>query len=165
MQIHGDLFVRMSTFLIAITNFMRQFTSTTRLAHVEWMLEWRLCQWHLRSFQGLSLANNFKNSVREQNKASARERKNIKFPSQINLLKSATISLKVSYSFFLFFLDFRTGKLHYPTDVCGPLFEEELAFWGLDSNQVEPCCWMTYTQVCQHSLNDKFINGETICQS
>lgn len=41
----------------------------------------------------------------------------------------------------------RTGKLHYPTDVCGPLFEEELAFWGLDSNQVEPCCWMTYTQV------------------
>jgi len=40
---------------------------------------------------------------------------------------------------------YRTGKLHYPTDVCGPLFEEELDFWGLDSNQVEPCCWMTYT--------------------
>lgn len=31
---------------------------------------------------------------------------------------------------------YRTGKLHYPTDVCGPLFEEELDFWGLDSNQV-----------------------------
>lgn len=46
---------------------------------------------------------------------------------------------------------YRTGKLHYPTDVCGPLFEEELDFWGLDSNQVEPCCWMTYTQVYQHS--------------
>nr|CDS24812.1 Potassium voltage gated channel protein Shaw [Echinococcus granulosus] len=40
---------------------------------------------------------------------------------------------------------YRTGKLHYPVDVCGPLFEEELQFWGLDSNQVEPCCWMTYT--------------------
>lgn len=40
---------------------------------------------------------------------------------------------------------YRTGKLHYPTDVCGPLFEHELEFWGLDSNQVEPCCWMTYT--------------------
>ena len=39
----------------------------------------------------------------------------------------------------------RTGKLHYPTDVCGPLFEEELEFWGLDSNQVEPCCWSTYS--------------------
>ena len=32
-------------------------------------------------------------------------------------------------------LYFRTGKLHYPTDVCGPLYEEELEFWGLDSNQ------------------------------
>lgn len=31
---------------------------------------------------------------------------------------------------------YRTGKLHYPNDVCGPLFEEELEFWGLDSNQV-----------------------------
>ncbi|XP_025091929.1 potassium voltage-gated channel protein Shaw-like isoform X2 [Pomacea canaliculata] len=41
---------------------------------------------------------------------------------------------------------YRTGKLHYPLDVCGPLFEEELEFWGLDSNQVEPCCWMTYTK-------------------
>ena len=29
------------------------------------------------------------------------------------------------------------GKLHYPTDVCGPLFEEELEYWGLDSNQVK----------------------------
>lgn len=40
---------------------------------------------------------------------------------------------------------YRTGQLHYPTDVCGPLFENELQFWGLDFNQVEPCCWMTYT--------------------
>lgn len=40
---------------------------------------------------------------------------------------------------------YRTGKLHYPIDVCGPLFEEELEFWGLDSNQVEPCCWSTYS--------------------
>jgi hypothetical protein len=48
----------------------------------------------------------------------------------------------------------RTGKLHYPTDVCGPLFEEELEYWGLDSNQVEPCCWMTYTQVRTSSKGD-----------
>ena len=33
---------------------------------------------------------------------------------------------------------YRTGKLHYPTDVCGPLFEEELEYWGLDTNQVTP---------------------------
>ena len=41
---------------------------------------------------------------------------------------------------------YRTGKLHYPTNVCGPLFEDELAFWGLDMNQVEPCCWKTYNE-------------------
>ncbi len=41
---------------------------------------------------------------------------------------------------------YRTGKLHYPTNVCGPLFEAELDFWGLDLNQVEPCCWKTYTK-------------------
>ncbi|CAK5081604.1 unnamed protein product [Meloidogyne enterolobii] len=40
---------------------------------------------------------------------------------------------------------YRTGKLHYPLDVCGPLFEEELKFWGIDANEVESCCWMTYT--------------------
>lgn len=39
---------------------------------------------------------------------------------------------------------YRTGKLHAPTDVCGPLFESELAFWGLDERQIEPCCWNTY---------------------
>ncbi|KAL8624085.1 hypothetical protein ACOMHN_019507 [Nucella lapillus] len=39
---------------------------------------------------------------------------------------------------------YRTGKLHAPTDVCGPLFEEELAFWGIDEKQIEPCCWGAY---------------------
>ena len=52
---------------------------------------------------------------------------------------------------------FRTGKLHYPTHVCGPLFEEELEFWGLDSNQVEPCCWMTYTVHRDTQVTSKFI--------
>jgi len=61
-----------------------------------------------------------------------------------------------------FFLSYRTGKLHYPTDVCGPLFEEELEYWGLDSNQVEPCCWMTYTQVIYYEdfRASLFINGK-----
>ncbi|XP_050409525.1 potassium voltage-gated channel protein Shaw-like [Patella vulgata] len=39
---------------------------------------------------------------------------------------------------------YRIGKLHAPTDVCGPMFEEELAFWGIDEKQIEPCCWSTY---------------------
>ncbi|TMS05442.1 Potassium voltage-gated channel subfamily C member 1 [Larimichthys crocea] len=29
---------------------------------------------------------------------------------------------------------------------AGPLYEEELAFWGIDETDVEPCCWMTYRQ-------------------
>eukprot|EP00062_Callorhinchus_milii_P003512 gi/632940916/ref/XP_007885589.1/ PREDICTED: potassium voltage-gated channel subfamily C member 1 isoform X2 [Callorhinchus milii] len=41
---------------------------------------------------------------------------------------------------------YRTGNLHCPADVCGPLYEEELAFWGIDETDVEPCCWMTYRQ-------------------
>ena len=43
-------------------------------------------------------------------------------------------------------IDHLPGKLHYPMNVCGPLFEEELHFWGIETNQVEPCCWMTYTE-------------------
>jgi hypothetical protein len=39
---------------------------------------------------------------------------------------------------------YRTGKLHVPLDVCGPAFEEELAYWGLDETQIEPCCWNSY---------------------
>ncbi|XP_043495281.1 potassium voltage-gated channel protein Shaw-like [Polistes fuscatus] len=62
---------------------------------------------------------------------------------------------------------YRTGKLHYPTDVCGPLFEEELDFWGLDSNQVEPCCWSTYsihrdTQETLAILDKLDIEGEKL---
>ncbi|CAL8238047.1 unnamed protein product, partial [Merluccius merluccius] len=41
---------------------------------------------------------------------------------------------------------YRTGRLHCPADVCGPLFEEELVFWGVDDQDVEPCCWMTFRQ-------------------
>ena len=41
---------------------------------------------------------------------------------------------------------YRTGKLHCPSDVCGPVFEEELNFWGIDELQMEPCCWSTYTR-------------------
>ena len=39
---------------------------------------------------------------------------------------------------------YRTGKLHVPLGVCGPIFEEELAFWGIEENQIEACCWTMY---------------------
>lgn len=41
---------------------------------------------------------------------------------------------------------YRTGNLHVPYDVCGPLFEDELQYWGIDDSQVESCCWLTYRQ-------------------
>jgi potassium voltage-gated channel Shaw-related subfamily C protein len=41
---------------------------------------------------------------------------------------------------------YRTGRLHYPNNVCGPLFEDELSYWGIQREEVEPCCWMTYTK-------------------
>ncbi|XP_023932661.1 potassium voltage-gated channel subfamily C member 1-like [Lingula anatina] len=39
---------------------------------------------------------------------------------------------------------YRTGKLHAPSDLCGPIFEAELEYWGIDEKQIEPCCWMNY---------------------
>ncbi|XP_028841911.1 potassium voltage-gated channel subfamily C member 1b isoform X2 [Denticeps clupeoides] len=55
---------------------------------------------------------------------------------------------------------YRTGKLHCPADVCGPLYEEELAFWGIEETDVEPCCWMTYRQhrEAEEAL-DSFVGG------
>ena len=41
---------------------------------------------------------------------------------------------------------YRTGRLHYPNNVCAPLFEDELSYWGIQREEVEPCCWMTYTK-------------------
>lgn len=63
---------------------------------------------------------------------------------------------------------YRTGKLHSPHDVCGPLFEEELAFWGIDEKQMEPCCWTYYTQHREAQENLKFfeaaeMTGEDDC--
>ena len=58
---------------------------------------------------------------------------------------------------FLMILNYyRTGKLHTPSDVCGPAFEEELAFWGIDEKQIESCCWGGYSQHrdAQHTLEE-----------
>lgn len=53
---------------------------------------------------------------------------------------------------------YRTGKLHCPNDVCGPLFEEELAYWGIDEKDMEPCCWTSYTQHREAEENLKSFN-------
>ncbi len=41
---------------------------------------------------------------------------------------------------------FQTGKLHSPRNVCGPMFQEELRFWGIEEQQMECCCWHDYTR-------------------
>ncbi|XP_059140646.1 potassium voltage-gated channel subfamily C member 1-like [Physella acuta] len=40
---------------------------------------------------------------------------------------------------------FRTGELHLPTSVCGPVVKSELEFWGLDEADIEECCWSRYS--------------------
>lgn len=40
---------------------------------------------------------------------------------------------------------YRTGELHYPNNVCGPSFANELRFWGLDEAQMQSCCWEGFT--------------------
>lgn len=46
---------------------------------------------------------------------------------------------------FGFILNFyRTGQLHVPLGVCGPMFKTELDFWQLDDREIEPCCFVTY---------------------
>lgn len=54
---------------------------------------------------------------------------------------------------------YRTGKLHSPHDVCGPLFEDELLFWAIDEKQMEPCCWTYYTQHREAQENLKFFEA------
>ncbi|KAL3842512.1 hypothetical protein ACJMK2_020516 [Sinanodonta woodiana] len=60
---------------------------------------------------------------------------------------------------------YRTGKLHAPTDVCGPLFEEELAFWGIDEKQIEPCCWSNYRAHRDAQVTLAEYDGECICNT
>ena len=55
---------------------------------------------------------------------------------------------------------YRTGKLHCPHDVCGPLFEEELAFWGIDELQVESCCWLNYKKHREAQANLDTLDGD-----
>ncbi|KAK3715638.1 hypothetical protein QZH41_008074 [Actinostola sp. cb2023] len=54
---------------------------------------------------------------------------------------------------------YRTGKLHAPRDVCGPLFGEELQFWGIEEKEMEACCWPNYTQHREAEKNLKDFVG------
>lgn len=66
---------------------------------------------------------------------------------------------------FLMILNYyRTGKLHVPAGMCGPVFEDELAFWGIDEKQIEPCCWGIYSQHrdAQQTLDELQLDTKSI---
>ena len=64
-----------------------------------------------------------------------------------DILRSKKVFFKRHPGAFVHILNcYRTGKLHTPTDICGPLFEEELQFWGIDKKQMEPCCGESFTK-------------------
>ena len=47
---------------------------------------------------------------------------------------------------------YRTGQLHCPTHICASQFAEELAFWGINPQNMETCCWVQYKN---HIKNEK----------
>ena len=51
---------------------------------------------------------------------------------------------------------YRTGQLHCPTHICASQFAEELAFWGINPQNMEPCCWVRYKN---HIKNEKSLRS------
>ena len=51
---------------------------------------------------------------------------------------------------------YRTGQLHCPTHICASQFAEELAFWGINPQNMEPCCWVHYKN---HITNEKSLRS------
>ncbi|XP_076439380.1 potassium voltage-gated channel protein Shaw-like [Babylonia areolata] len=39
----------------------------------------------------------------------------------------------------------RTGELHLPTKYCGPAVKTEMEFWGIGEDEIEECCWTSYS--------------------
>ncbi|XP_065673477.1 potassium voltage-gated channel protein Shaw isoform X2 [Hydra vulgaris] len=57
---------------------------------------------------------------------------------------------------------YRTGKLHAPSDICGPMFEAELSYWGLNEKIMEPCCWSKYTEHRDAEENLKVFDNQML---
>ncbi|KAK7108918.1 potassium voltage-gated channel protein Shaw-like isoform X2 [Littorina saxatilis] len=39
----------------------------------------------------------------------------------------------------------RTGEFHLPTKYCGPAMKTEMEFWGIEEDEIEECCWNSYS--------------------
>ena len=38
----------------------------------------------------------------------------------------------------------RTGELHIPRELCGPMVKRELEFWEISPAYLSPCCWKIF---------------------
>ena len=62
---------------------------------------------------------------------------------------------------------YRTGELHIDHNVCGNAIKNELDFWLIDANDIEPCCWAQYAKFLENKetlkmLDDSFAVYEDV---
>ena len=50
------------------------------------------------------------------------------------------------------------GELHLPNQLCGPFIKKELAYWGIDDNLIQPCCWSKYKDFEESELLLRQVN-------
>jgi hypothetical protein len=46
------------------------------------------------------------------------------------------------------------GELHIPLDVCGVVYKRELRYWQIDYNEIEPCCWIKFSQFTDNQIDE-----------
>jgi hypothetical protein len=56
---------------------------------------------------------------------------------------------------------FTHGELHVPVSTCAMIFQQQMVFWGLDVDQLAPCCVVKLaTYMEDHALISKFQDTE-----
>uniref|UniRef100_A0A1I8IWW5 BTB domain-containing protein n=1 Tax=Macrostomum lignano TaxID=282301 RepID=A0A1I8IWW5_9PLAT len=59
---------------------------------------------------------------------------------------------------------YRTEELHIRRNLCGNVIKKEFEFWGMFEQDIEPCCWTSYSQAaeCKDTLaaiDSTFLTG------
>ncbi|PAA75403.1 hypothetical protein BOX15_Mlig002764g1 [Macrostomum lignano] len=60
---------------------------------------------------------------------------------------------------------YRTDELHIRHNLCGNVVKREFEFWGMYEQDIEPCCWTSYSQAaeCKETLagiDNTFLTGK-----
>ena len=59
---------------------------------------------------------------------------------------------------FTYIIDFyRNDTLHFAHNLCDSVVRRELHFWGIDEENVSPCCWGFFTQHGEHRATDDLL--------